>query len=129
MILGVSFIATPVKFHAASLTLPVAVDIGKVTFHLFNFIEWGVFLCIVILISLSGIIRKNLLRITVLLMILTMQTCWLIPILDVRADAIIIGVSEHSSPGYAYWIYVLVECVKVILLVINAKIDAKEAKS
>lgn len=33
---GVSFLATPVKFLAPSLTLPVALDVGRQTFFAFN---------------------------------------------------------------------------------------------
>lgn len=128
MILGVSFIATPVKFHAVGLTLPVALAVGKVTFHLFCLIEWGVFLCIVTLIGFSGFTRKNLLGTAPLFIILLLQTFWLLPILDVRIDAIITGASEHTSPGYMHWIYIISECVKVLLVVISG-IHSKEERS
>ncbi|MDQ2891994.1 MAG: hypothetical protein M3R64_02735 [Pseudomonadota bacterium] len=32
-IVGVSFIATPAKFRAASLTIPIALDVGRTTFR------------------------------------------------------------------------------------------------
>src|SRR5690606_9509596 len=38
-LLGVSFLATPVKFLAPSLTLPVALDVGRQTFHWLNRVE------------------------------------------------------------------------------------------
>jgi len=38
-LLGVSFLATPVKFLAPSLTLPVALDVGRQTFHWYNRLE------------------------------------------------------------------------------------------
>src|SRR5690606_26651116 len=40
MILGISGLATPIKFQAASLTLPVALDVGQTTFAAFNKMEW-----------------------------------------------------------------------------------------
>ena len=49
LILGVSFIATPVKFQAPHLTMPVALEVGKATFHLFNMIKWGVIIAVEIL--------------------------------------------------------------------------------
>jgi len=33
IVIGVSFLATPVKFTADSLTRPVALDVGRATFH------------------------------------------------------------------------------------------------
>jgi hypothetical protein len=36
---GVSFLATPVKFLAPSLTLPVALDVGRQTFGVFSLVE------------------------------------------------------------------------------------------
>ena len=41
LLIGVSFLATPVKFRAASLDLPVALDVGRVTFELFSKVELG----------------------------------------------------------------------------------------
>ncbi|MGH6868523.1 MAG: hypothetical protein ACREDA_06585 [Methylocella sp.] len=32
VLIGISFIATPIKFKARSLTLPVALDVGQTTF-------------------------------------------------------------------------------------------------
>lgn len=39
LLLGVSFLATPVKFMAPSLTLPVALDVGRQTFMALNWLE------------------------------------------------------------------------------------------
>lgn len=39
-LLGVSFLATPTKLLAPSLILPVALDVGRHTFSVFNKDEW-----------------------------------------------------------------------------------------
>lgn len=54
LIVGVSFIATPVKFQAPNLTMPVALEVGKATFHLFNVIEWSVIITAIILTNISA---------------------------------------------------------------------------
>ena len=41
IVIGVSFIATIAKFDAPSLTLPVALDVGRHTFAPLARIEWG----------------------------------------------------------------------------------------
>ena len=40
IVIGVSFLATPVKFTADSLTRPVALDVGRATFHALAYLEW-----------------------------------------------------------------------------------------
>src|SRR5690606_24993326 len=40
LLCGISFLATPVKFQVASLDLPVALEVGKVTFALLAKVEW-----------------------------------------------------------------------------------------
>ena len=40
ILLGVSFLATTVKFQAPSLDLPTALDVGRVTFALLSKVEW-----------------------------------------------------------------------------------------
>jgi hypothetical protein len=39
LLIGVSLLATPVKFRAPSLDLPVALDVGRHTFAAFNLVE------------------------------------------------------------------------------------------
>ena len=126
MILGVSFIATPVKFHALGITMPIALAVGKVTFHLFNTLEWCLFLCVFTLQIFSGSTRKKLLIITAIFLVLAMQTWWLMPALDSRIDLITAGKSEPLSSGYIHWFYVIAECSKVLLILIYAKINIKE---
>ena len=126
MILGVSFIATPVKFHALGITMPIALAVGKVTFHLFNTLEWCMFLCVFTLQIFSGSTRKKLLIITAIFLVLAMQTWWLMPALDSRIDLITAGKSEPLSSGYIHWFYVIAECSKVLLILIYAKINIKE---
>jgi len=40
MLIGVSFLATPVKFVVKDLSLPVALQVGQATFGLFTNVEW-----------------------------------------------------------------------------------------
>jgi hypothetical protein len=40
ILLGISFLATPIKFLVPLLTLPVALDIGRITFHALIKLEW-----------------------------------------------------------------------------------------
>jgi len=42
LLVGVGFIATPTKFQAQSLSLPVTLDVGRSTFAIWNNVEWVV---------------------------------------------------------------------------------------
>ena len=49
LVLGVSFLATPIKFRAKSLTRPVALDVGRTTFHAFGKLEWLLSVALVVI--------------------------------------------------------------------------------
>lgn len=53
LLLGVSFLATPAKFLAPSLTLPVALDVGRHTFFIFNKVEWLLSIVLLLLVWVS----------------------------------------------------------------------------
>jgi hypothetical protein len=114
MIVGVSFIATPVKFAAASLTRPVAFDVGGVTFALFSRIEWG--MCLVFgLAMLAG--RPDVRRLVVLafiVAIVVLQGAWLLPELNIRAAAVMEG--KPLPPSIHHGVFAAVEVLKSLLL-------------
>ncbi len=118
IVLGVSFIATPIKFQAPHLTMPIAVEVGKVTFHLLNKIEWALLILLLVLMRFIAIDRKLWICISLLALTLISQTFWLLPILDLRVDRVILG--ETLSSGYFHLIYIFVEILKLILLGITA---------
>lgn len=117
LILGVSFIATPVKFQATGLTMSVALEVGKVTFHLFNMIEWGIMALIISISAYAAYIRNEPCRTgrwmtaLFLLALLALQTFWLFPVLDIRADAVIAG--GTPDPNHYHLFYILIEISKL----------------
>jgi len=98
LLIGVSFIATPAKFVATSLTLPIAVDVGRVTVALFNEIEWGMFALLVIAIVLSGPSPFASGATVVIGICLILQPIWLLPVMNGRiADIVAGGTPPRSS--------------------------------
>jgi hypothetical protein len=116
LLLGVSFLATPAKFLAPSLSLPVALDVGRHTFAVFNKAEW---LLSVLLLSLVVVgIRSRISCVaafTVALLTLT-ETVWLLPILDQHAGLVIAGQQPVASNYHS--LYFAIEIAKVIALVL-----------
>lgn len=120
MLLGVSGLATPVKFMAPSLSLPAALDVGRHTFAAFNRVEW--LLAIVMLLALWR--SRSGLGAWVVAMALTaillVETVSLLPALDQRVETILRG--GFPAPSSLHRLYVLAEGAKAVLLGIMATI-------
>ena len=96
-LLGVSFIAAPAKFWAPSLTLPVALDVGRHTFQFFNKLELVALVILLILVfrATGDFLTRGLaILIGVLLLF---QTFWLLPILDHRVSIVLQGQTPPES--------------------------------
>ncbi len=115
LLLGVSLLATTVKFQAPSLDLPTALDVGRVTFALLSKVEWvlcGVLIAAAFLSPLSQGVRLG--GCAVLVAVLACQASWLLPALDLRASQIIAGATVPASNHHLY--YVAAEGLKTLLL-------------
>lgn len=119
IILGVSFIATPVKFQAPHLTVPIAIEVGKATFHLFSKIELILLIGVALLAGMFQIKKRFWFSWVPLSFIVLSQRFWLLPALDIQADIVIAG--GNPSLGYLHLTYIVLECLKVLLLIVGAK--------
>lgn len=123
LLLGVAFLATPVKFSAPSLTLPVALDVGRHTFSAFNKVEWV--LSAALLLALLGGARTRLgcVLAVALIALVVAETLWLLPALDQRVGLIIAGQQPPASALHE--IYIALELVKLAALVLVAAIMSR----
>lgn len=116
LVLGLSFIETPLKFQAPDITRELGLGIGQLVFNALNRIEWFLSAAtIVLLIHL----RPSKLCVTlfaVSIVIVIVQTFVLLPMLDVRVEVIRSGQEPAASP--VHWIYIGVEISKLISLFI-----------
>lgn len=115
MLVGVSFVATPVKFTAPSLSLPVALEVGRATFHLFSRIEWALAVAL-LLASVLGAGRAGTALAMLLFVVVVVQAVWLLPILDARVAAAVAGTYLQSS--YHHMVYAVAEAAKLLLLAV-----------
>jgi len=119
ILFGVSFLATPVKFSAPSLTLPVAIEVGRSTFALLNRVELG---CAAISVGLLIVGASRTLsvclsaRVAVLGVLL--ETFWLLPVLDQRAQAVIDGAMPTASSLHD--VYIGIDLAKLAGLLVAA---------
>ncbi|KKO12693.1 hypothetical protein [Pseudohongiella sp.] len=113
LLLGVSFLATPVKFVAPSLSLPVALDVGRQTFMVFNWLE--VALGLMLVVFTVGTARRWMQATAVTIaLIVAMQTIWLLPVLDARVQVILDGSTPPAS--VLHMIYIVADALKLTLL-------------
>ena len=127
-ILAISFMETPLKFQAPSLTLPVALEIGYLVFHTLNGIEIGLALVISAITFLAEWSRRIRRTAALIGALLATQTALLYTVLDARTLAII----NRTEPPTPSWhpVYVGLEVVKLLLLfyLTHLQIDEHEAK-
>lgn len=115
MLIGVSFLATPVKFQASTLDLPTALEVGRVTFALFSKVEWG--LCALLLVSILLSPRPRSLLLSgaaVLALVLLVQALWLLPVLDARIGQIMTGAAVPATGHHLF--YIAADSLKLLLL-------------
>ncbi len=123
LLLGVSFVATPAKFLAPSLTMPVALDVGRWTFHVLAWLEWSFVALSAVLIAfiwrtsragigmVAGLMTAN-------AIVLAAETFILRPMLDERVLRIMAG--ESVPPSGSHNLYIAFEAVRLALVLAAA---------
>ncbi|WP_205711156.1 hypothetical protein [Hymenobacter sp. HDW8] len=114
MVGGISFLEAPLKFTAPHITLPLGVGIGRIVFHALNKVEIG--LCALAVVSVLYLRpdRRVGAGLALLSLVLLLQTFWLLPALDVRAEALLSG--NPPQPNSLHLLYIVAEVVKLLLL-------------
>lgn len=113
LLIGVAFLATPVKFMAPSLSLPVALDVGRYTFYVFNKVEWVLAAVLIVAPSGGGTAWPRLLAIAAGLLVIV-ETVWMLPVLDHRVALIIAGQTPPAADLHS--LYIAMEVAKVLVL-------------
>jgi hypothetical protein len=116
LLLGVSFVATPAKFLVPSLPMAQALDVGRWTFRVLAWIDWGfagVTLALLATARRSGIGTVAILLAAVAL-ILGVETFLLRPMLDARVLRIMAG--ESVPPVIWHNVYIALEALRLMLI-------------
>lgn len=113
---AISFMEAWLKFRAPGVTIPIGLGIGRLVFSALNKVEW--FFAIVIVINLlltkTSLISTQHLLYFIPVILLLLQTIWLLPKLDARAELYIQG--QTVSTSYLHFYFVGIEIVKVACL-------------
>ncbi|MGW8123493.1 hypothetical protein ACV07N_12605 [Roseivirga echinicomitans] len=115
---AISFMESWLKFQAPGITIPLGLGIGRLVFGVLNKIEWVLAIAIVIqmYVHKTALFNPKTLIFLLPLVILILQTFWLLPRLDARAEMHIQGIVPPASTLHYY--YAGSEVVKVVCLLI-----------
>lgn len=113
---AISFLEAWLKFRAPGVTLPIGLGIGRLVFDALNKIEWVFAIAIIgnVLIVKSQLLSLHSLLYFIPLLLLIIQTIFVLPALDARAELHIQNQTVPHSNLHFY--YVGMEAVKVICL-------------
>ena len=120
LVCGISFLEAWLKFRAPGVTVPIGLGIGRLVFGALNKTEW--ILAVIVIISafkhnetlISA--RNGYLLLAVIL--LALQTIWLLPTLDARAQLVI----DHQPlpPSNLHYAFIGAELLKTACLFATA---------
>ncbi len=115
MVLAIGFLEAPLKFKAPGVTRELGLGIGKLVFSALNNVELGI--AVILTLALFAVSSSKPARFVfgTIALILLMQTFWLIPDLNQRADVIISGGNPPESSTHIF--YIIFEAAKVLLLI------------
>lgn len=116
LIIGLSFMETPLKFLAPGITTPLGLGIGRLVFIALSVAGW------IILIALTLIgqarpreTRNGWLQIGAMWLIMAVESFLLRPLLAARSDVIIAGGDPGES--WLHYVYIFTEVMLLIVLV------------
>ena len=115
MVLAISFMEAPLKFQAPDITLALGLGIGRLVFFALNKME---IVAALLLIFAFWRGRSNSRFATgllgLVLLILLLETVWLLPVLDARAELVIAG----NTPPFSgmHIVYIVFDALKLIAL-------------
>lgn len=124
---AISFMEAWLKFRAPGITLPLGLGIGRLVFAALNKVEWFWALSMIANLVFYKVNFKTTKYVFfgISLCLLIIQTAWLLPALDARAEQHIQGLVV--PPSNLHFCYVGVELVKAICLSLFGITTLREA--
>lgn len=117
---AISFMEAWLKFRAPGVTLPIGLGIGRIVFGALNKVEWvfAVVVCTSAIVYGQSMFTVPNFLLLLIVLILVLQTAWLLPALNARAEMYIR--QQPVGASRLHWWFVGAELIKVIALVTTA---------
>ena len=122
MVIAISFMEAPLKFQAPGITVELGLGIGRLVFFTLNKME--LVLALILGFTIIGTGKKSSVRIySFISFLLTIQTLWLLPVLDERAVLLLSGTTPEPAPYHT--VYIVMEGLKIISLSLLGHLNLK----
>jgi len=115
MVLAISFMEAPLKFQAPGITIPLGLGIGQLVFFALNKME--IVCALLLLIAFwrtPSNQRSEMIPFGIAMLILILETVWLLPVLDARAVEVIAGTAAPFSR--MHFVYIGFDALKLVML-------------
>lgn len=115
-VLAISFMESWLKFKAPGVTIPIGLGIGRLVFQMLNKVEWILLLMVLVnfLLTKEKLFKPKNIFYFIPVLLLALQSFWVLPALDVRAQMHIDGLVV--PPSNLHYGFVLMEIVKIVCL-------------
>ena len=116
---AISFMEAWLKFQAAGMTVKLGLSVGRLVFQALNRVE---LVCASLILGAIIFSKSSLFKSTeftffaIALSILLLETFWLLPILDKRANLIIQG--QILQKSYHHFVFIFFEILKISSLLV-----------
>lgn len=115
LILGLSFIETPLKFLAPGITVPLGLGIGRLVFWSLAIAGWALLLAMtVVAFARPRSVGSSRVLLVAVWVVLIVQTAAIRPALNARSDVIIAG--GDPGPSILHYLYIGTDLVLLGLL-------------
>lgn len=117
LLVGLSFLETPLKFLAPGITVPLGLGIGRLVFTALAIAGWALLIALTIVAILPPRIpRSNWAMIGAMWVVLGVETLVIRPPLNARSDIVIAGGDPGES--WLHYAYVAADLALLALLVV-----------
>lgn len=114
MVLGISFLETPLKFRAPGVTIRIGLGIGRLVFRTFNFVEVGFATVLVVAAAADVPTARVAVSLSIAGVVLFVQVIVVRPVLTRRSDRVLAG--DDATRSMAHYWYLSLELAKLVAL-------------
>ncbi|MGH3468580.1 MAG: hypothetical protein ACRDQF_12725 [Thermocrispum sp.] len=114
MVLGISFLETPLKFRAPGVTIPIGLGVGRIVFRALNLVEIVLGLGLAVILAAGTFTGWGLAWFVVIAVVLVGQLAVVRPRLNRRSDRVLAG--ENLPRSRVHLVYIACEVVKAVAL-------------
>lgn len=126
LLFGVAYLATPAVFSAETVTRTVGIDATRHSFTVLNRAE--IVLALASLLALSRAAAGRWVKgcIVLAVVIVALETFWMLPTLDARSDMVVSG--TEPPPSAIHTLYISADTLKLLALLAAGGLAAKSLR-